>query len=716
MSTVMSAIAVLCTLNCAVMPVVAEPLMQTGQGSPMAQLPGGVAAQEIELEGEMNYGEIQIQDRTGQQQQFSLEANPTEGATDPEAIPTPPAVLEVISDRQEYNEQTQVVTAMGNVIVRFQEAVLSADQLQINLNSKLAIARGDVALRRGQQILRGEQFTYFFVQNRGQIQQAEGEISQTTLNQDLGVRPTRFGVSSNPAVLLNERLLLNQPATEVIGEEGISFVLGSGRDIGTRDIDTQTNVINRVRFQAESVEFVGDRWEAKNISITNDPFSPPELQLVADTATYQKVDEFNDELVTTKTRLVIDNNVSLPVFPRTFRFGESEGIFSQVSFGFDDEEKGGLFLQRRFSLYRSAQGRWTVTPQYLLQKAWFPDTILAETNDDDAGEILAPGVFAVTSEFDYRFNPRVSFAARGSLENLKLDNFEDKLELNFRLEQQLGNLDNPFRLSQEFNYRDRLFNGSLGFQRVQRSFGIVLRSPRYILGNSGFEVDFQASVQNIEADTDRPDLLEPGVSEDQVNLTRYQGSFNLDHRFPLWSGEPLPPTRFEGLRYSPRPIVPYVSLVTGLQGVAGVYSNGDRQNSLRGKIGIEGQFGRFAGNSFDYTGFNLSYTNSVLSDELSPFLFDRAVDQRTLEFGLTQQLYGPFRVGFQTAINLDSEEAISTDYFLEYSRRTHGVLLRYNPVLEIGSVNITINSFNWNGSTDPFTNEEIRPVSDGVTP
>lgn len=83
----------------------------------------------------------------------------------------------------------------------------------------------------------------------------------------------------------------------------------------------------------------------------------------------------------------------------------------------------------------------------------------------------------MTSEFDYRFNPRVSFAARGSLENLKLDNFEDKLELNFRLEQQLGNLDNPFRLSQEFNYRDRLFNGSLGFQRVQRSFGIVLRSP-----------------------------------------------------------------------------------------------------------------------------------------------------------------------------------------------------------------------------------------------
>ncbi|MBV5259666.1 DUF3769 domain-containing protein [Synechococcus moorigangaii CMS01] len=691
--------------------------MQVGAESLVAQLPGGVAAEEIELEGEMDYDEIQIQDRTGQQQQFSFTENPSPDPTDLDATATnPPAVLEVVSDRQEYNEQTQIVTATGNVIVRFQEAVLSADQLQVNLNSKLAIANGDVALRRGQQILRGEQFTYFFVQNRGSIQQAEGEISQTTLDQDLGTQPTRFGVSSNPAVLLNERLLLNQPATEIIGEEGISFVLGSGRDIGERDLENQTNTINRVRFRADEVEFVGDRWEAKNISITNDPFSPPELQLVADTATYQKVDEFNDELVTTKTRIVIDNNVSLPVFPRTFRFGESDGLFSQISFGFDDDDKGGLFLQRPFSLYRSPQGQWTVTPQYLLQKAFFPDTVLAEAEGDDAGKILAPGVFAVSSSFDYRFNPRLSFRARGSLEDLNLDDFENKLKLNLRLEQQFGNLNNPFRLSQEFNYRDRFFNGSLGFQRVQRSFGIVLRSPRYILGDSGFGVDFQTSVQNIEADTDRPELLAPGVSQDRVNLTRYQASFNLDHRLPLWSGEPLPPTRLGGLRYSPRPIVPYVSLVTGLQGVAGAYSNGDRQNSLRGKIGIEGQFGRFAGDSFDYTGFNVSYTNSFLSDDLSPFLFDRAVDQRVLEFGITQQLYGPFRVGFQTAINLDSEETISTDYFLEYSRRTHGILLRYNPVLELGSVNITINSFNWNGSTDPFTNEDIRPVSDGVTP
>ncbi|BAW96436.1 hypothetical protein NIES970_13640 [[Synechococcus] sp. NIES-970] len=740
----MSAIAVLCTLNCAMTPVVAEASIAQTQDAAIAQLPGGVAAQEIELTEETEYDAIQIQDRSGEQQQFSLDSAPLpEEASDnpasvmteaseepesatiaadlenvaPEAAPPSISILEVLSDRQEYNEQTQVVTATGNVIVRFREAVLSADQLRVNLDSKLAIATGNVSLRRGQQLLRGEQFTYFFVQNRGTIQQAEGEVSRATLDQDLSPQPTNFGVTRNPAVLLNERLLLSQPATDIVGEEILRVTLGRNQDIdrlifGNSEISNNRSELEQLRFRADELEFFDDRWEAKNVRITNDPFSPPELQLVAETASYQM-----DELVTTQTRLVIDETISLPVFPRTVQFGEaSTGAFGFLPLGYDDENRGGLFLQRPFTPYRSAQGRWRVTPQYLLQKALFPDMIESNRDDEDAGKPLSPGVFALSSDFRYRFNPRLAFTARGFLDSLRLSDLENNLRMNLRLEQKLGDLDNPFRLSQEFNYRNRLFNGSLGFQRVQRSLGIVLRSPRYRLGDSGFGLDFQASIQNIEADTDRPELLEPGVSQDEISLTRYQGALNLDHRLPLWRGEPLPSTRLEGLRYSPRPVVPYISLVTGFQGVGTSYSSGDRQNVLRGRIGLEGQFGHFADNSLDYTGFNISYSNSFLSDELSPFLFDRAVDQRTLEFGLTQQIYGPLRAGFQTAINLDSKEAISTDYFLEYSRRTHSVSLRYNPVLEIGSINFTINGFNWSGSTDPFVNQEVRSVNDGVIP
>lgn len=695
----------------------------------IAQIPAGVDSQAIpvnvdpqeiiELGSDADFTEVQVTDREGDQRQFPLEPSDDETLDDSleleeeaEAEPVI-SVLEVIGDRQEYDEPGQIVTAWGNVVVRFQDSVLTADQLDINLNSKLAIATGNVTLRRGQQLLRGERFDYFFVQNRGFIQEAQGEVSLNSLNSDPTQPAPPYSNITDPAILLNERLLLSQPITDVRAtNDGVNLTIGSTRDLA----ETQVGGINRVRFYAAEVEFFGDRWEAKDVRLTNDPFNPPELQVLASSATYQRIDEFTDELVTRDTRLLIDDNISLPIYPRTFRFDKSEnnGIFSLVSFGYDGDELGGLYVQRRITIFNNAKGRWTVTPQYLIQKAVLADSSLGQA-DDNADTPFSPAAFALKTAFNYNFNPRFFIVAKGSVPSLNLDNVEDRLRFNLRVEQQFGKLDNPFRLSQEFNYRDRLFNGSLGFQRVKSSLGIVLRSPLYRFGNSGVSLDYQASLQNITADSDRAELLDPGIGVDEVNLTRYQGTIGLNYGLPLWQGSALPATRDQGLRYSPRVIVPYVSLFTGVRGVASLYSSGDRQLSASANIGIQGQFGHFARKSFDYTGFNISYGQSAIN-EISPFLFDRIADTRTLSFGITQHLYGPFRVGFQTSQNLETKTAISTDYFVEYSRRTHSLLLRYNPVLELGSINIKINDFNWSGSTDPFVNNEIRPVVDGVIP
>ncbi|MGB2925508.1 MAG: DUF3769 domain-containing protein [Limnothrix sp.] len=664
----------------------------------------------VEMETDGVFTDVMVEDRQGEQQQFSLETE-TE---------SPFKVLEIIGDRQEYDQPAQVVTATGNVTVRFDDSVLTADQVDVSLTSKLVIANGNVTLRRGQQILYGQRFDYFFVQNRGFIRQARGEVAQNAFQQDADQLAVNnpFSNITDPAILLNERLLLAQPATDIRGtEDGINFTIGSDRNLPGRNLSQQSNSISRVRFYAEEVEFIGDRWEAKDVRLTNDPFNPPELQVIASTATFNRIDEFTNELVTTDTRLVIDDNISLPIYPRTYRFSSSDdnSLFSAFSIGYDGDERGGLYIQRPITLFRNAKGRWTVTPQYLVQKAFFPETPLSEA-DDEADSFVSPSAFAFTTEFKYDFSPRSLVVARASLPSLNLEGVEDRLKVNLRVEQRLGQLNNPFRLSQEFNYRDRLFNGSLGFQRVKSSIGLVLRSPVYLFGNSGFSLNYQASLQNINADTDRLDLLSADAGgRGEVNLTRYQGAVNLNHGITLWSGKALPATREQGLRYSPRPIVPYVSLGTGIRGVASGYSSGDRQLSLNGTIGIQGQVGHFARKSFDYTGFNISYGQTIVGD-ISPFFFDRIADQRVLSFGLTQHIYGPFRIGFQTSQNVETKQAISTDYFIEYSRRTHSLLLRYNPVLELGSINFKISDFNWSGSTDPFVNDEIRPVVDGVVP
>ena len=70
--------------------------------------------------------------------------------------------------------------------------------------------------------------------------------------------------------------------------------------------------------------------------------------------------------------------------------------------------------------------------------------------------------------------------------------------------------------------------------------------------------------------------------------------------------------------------------------------------------------------------------------------------------GINQQISGPFKLGIQSSLNLDNGQQISTDYYLEYSRRTYNFIVRYNPVLGLGSVAFRLNDFNWDGVAPSF--------------
>ena len=159
--------------------------------------------------------------------------------------------------------------------------------------------------------------------------------------------------------------------------------------------------------------------------------------------------------------------------------------------------------------------------------------------------------------------------------------------------------------------------------------------------------------------------------------------------------------------------MPYLVAFGGLQGVSSYYTSNDSQNSLTATIGLQGQFGHFSRPYLDYTNFLLSYSQGLVNGS-SPFLFDRYADSQVLSAGLIQQIYGPFRFGVETILNLGTGKEISTDYFLDYSRRTYGIILRVNPVLGLGSINIRISDFNFLGGTNAFSGSNIVPVVNGV--
>jgi lipopolysaccharide export system protein LptA len=664
------------------------------------------------------------QDRNGDRRRFELSI-PAEESEDnpqsPQQIETPATietvkVVEVIADRQEYNEQEQVITAKGNVVMRFAQAVLTGDSLQVNLVNRIAVAQGNVVLKRGEQVLRGEKFEYYLVQDRGTVTNASGEVYQPTLQRDFSTQLREDATIPDRA--LSDRLTASQPVTDVTSDRGVGVVFGSTRDLDILDTGRNSannnsgGTINRLRFQAEKVNFETNTWQASNFRLTNDPFSPPELEIRAETANFQQTAPLVNELTTTKSRLVIDQSFSVPLLANRLVFDRRPRQPQIIKFGFDGEERGGLFIERSFELVDTEKINWEITPQYFFQRAVFPDAF--GFNDGEEGGVFNSSVFGVKSKFDSLFSPRTSLQASTTLTSLDFNDIEDNLRAKVAFNQKLGELSRPYDLSLEYNFRERLFNGSLGFQTVYSSIGAVVTSPVINLEKIGVNLNFQGSVQNISADTDRPEFVDSGEEEERINLTRYQGAVSLNKGFLIWQGKGLPPTQDGGLRYTPMPVVPYLQLNTGVTGVSSFYSNGDTQQSLRLSVGLQGQLGNFSRSYLDYTGFNFTYFQGIRGDE-SPFLFDRFVDQQALSLGITQQLYGPIRLGVQTSFNLNDGDEISTDYVLEYSRRTHNVTLRYNPILEIGSISFRINDFNWRGDPEPFDSTGVRPVVQGVS-
>jgi hypothetical protein len=625
-------------------------------------------------------------------------------------------VLQLTADRQEYNQLEQTFEAEGHVTMRFRNAVLTADQLRVNIPDRFAVAEGNAALTRGRQVLRGDRFEYNFGLNNGTILGARGELFLPGAPSDFAqTLPTDVGAEAVPNQSVGDQVAANQPFQVTGGTTGVSLGVNTPNQIG---VPQQGGSVNRLRYQADRIDFESDgNWEASNLRITNDPFSPPELELRTNRATFTRETPTRSVLRTSNPRLVFDQGFSLPLLIDRYTFDSNRrrnpGI---VQFGYDERDRGGFYISRPFDIPVASFVSLTLSPELYVQRAFDERGI----NASDIG---------LTTNLDVTLSSRTTLASRTALTGFDLDNFTDRFRASIRLRQQV--FPSPFThtVALEYSYRDRLFNGSLGFQTVQSSVGFVITSPTYLLGNSGIYLSYQAGVQYINAATDQQDLLPDNradrdlncIDPDQrdttgngcVSLVRYQTSAALLKTFYLWRGTALPYSPTEGVRYTPYPLTPYLAISLGTRGVFSGYSSGDTQASLTGTVTLSGQFGHFSRPFFDYTAFRISYSNTAL-DGSSPFFFDRVADQEVLNAGITQQIYGPVRAGVQTSINLQTGDEIDTVYTLEYSRRTYSLVLSYSPKREAGSLGLRVSDFNWSGDPGPFSGIGSSSVTGGV--
>ena len=134
---------------------------------------------------------------TGVNADGAVSAAPAPSLTAPAPLPRlaqkPPVnrsldgVIELRAEEQSYDSKEQIVTATGNVRVRFRNALLRADQVTVDIASRKAVATGNVLIKRGEQLLRGDKFDYDFGNDKGEVTAASGDIYQPTLARDLDI-------------------------------------------------------------------------------------------------------------------------------------------------------------------------------------------------------------------------------------------------------------------------------------------------------------------------------------------------------------------------------------------------------------------------------------------------------------------------------------------------------------------------------------------------
>ncbi len=588
--------------------------------------------------GEARQGLTELMRALAQAGPFKPDNRPPAKPTDPLPVTPQGQPLTVQADRQQYDLNRNAFVAEGRAIARFEGSELTADRLEARLREREVVATGNIVFVRGDQRLQGTRLTYNYGTRRGKLENARGFVNLGTLD-----RPTA------------QRL---PPGSVVLSVGGDGSEEGGG--------------IRRLGFTAQELTLDNDRWAARDLRLTTDPFAPPELEIATPTARLTPISPTQDRLETDAPRLVFDRVVSLPLPISTLTLDRFRNDFP-IRLGFDRQERGGFFYQQNFDVLRRDNVHLQISPQLFVQRGL------------NRGNLLDANLVGVVARLEARLGEQEEVVARASIPSLDVGDLENQLRFHATYRRPIFG---DHTLETQLAYRDRLFNGSLGFQDVRGAVGFTVFSPVRPLGDTGLNWRYQAGAQYLTAEQDGTGGITVG------SLTRAQTAVTVDRRISLWRGEPLPATPEEGLRYTPQPLIPSVDAFWRVTGAVSAYSNGDNQSSLTGTVGLAAELGNFSRPFFDYTRLNFSYSQGLVGGQ-SPFLFDRIVDREVFSAGIVQQVFGPVRIGWEQRWSLTAGRVIDAIYTLEYQRRTYALAIRYSPQREIGEILIRLSDFNW---------------------
>lgn len=474
--------------------------------------------------------------------------------------------------------------------------------------------------------------------------------------------------------------------------------------------------LNRLRFQASTVRVSSNRWTAREIAFTNDPFTPARSWLIGSEVEALLEENGVTRITAQRTRILLSNRVALRGINNT-SIGE-EG--PQLAIAADRRNRDGLYLGYNLpTLQLGDKGRLDLQPQFMLQRALEGSTkSYTRPGGNLAGsrvrQDIRPGdLFGLVGVLDVPID-RFRLRALADLSTLDPDNFRAGTRSKASLSTPIPLPGHDGAEAGAFgSYQERIFNGSLGRQTLITSYGaqlegrLTLNRQDGAAGESSRPTPYLAPLRldwSAIAGSYRGELFNTNSLDTQWR-TRLNASLSSSLR--LWEA-PLDPERQElpALRYSPVPIRPGLALDFGLVGTGALYEDGARQNTLTLYGGPALTLGRLREPWFDYTQLAV-LVGGTLRDGLSPFGFDRAVDLRTVSFRAAQQLYGPLVLEGGATVNIDGRSRfsgeVSNSYVeLKLLQRSYELGIFYSPYDGTAGLRVKLNDFSFSGSGTPF--------------
>ncbi len=598
--------------------------------------------------------------------------------------------LKVFADKQ-YDYDQNIYLAKGNVKATINGWILRSDLLSYEKSTGILAAEGNIRFSKGGQYFRGEEFQFNLLKKEGIIKNVYGILDVENVLDDLKIDSNinKIEPQNSPDIHLKNTY-----------NDGIEFAFGNiklPKNKITKS-DKSIGLINNWRFKSDLININQNGWTSNRINFTNDPFDPHQIAFEGIDVIAEEDDEGKLLITTSKTNLILENRTRIFFGKRIFRNEKKK----KNKFGLilDGKDRDGLVLVRRSNKTKINDNvELQFQPQFLISRA-----LSGKTNSYDRDKskdnkaVNLADVFGLNLKVEANYKDW-EFYSVNDLSTLNTKWIFSGLRHSSSLKKYFKM---PIIDNSSFNiftrYRSRAWNGTIGETEIKSAYGGFLEKTY------PFEVAEVKNNLNIRLGTGK---YEAEQLENTEIISLWRSSFfaSLDSEYQIWKSNRRKIDQKKYMLLSPVLINPELILRTNINSAYFKYEDSSDQSFLKLSFGPEIRLGKLEKRFFDYTKLSVMPGVKVKSGN-SPFKFDNAIDLKTVNISMLQQIYGPLMVDITSNLNIDNNSKNYGEYYdtklgLLYQKRAYEFGIYYHPNNDAGGIYFRLNGFEFGNSVNP---------------